>query len=106
VTSTPGTLARPLGDQGLYGKLLAALYRLGVESGPVVSETSATAAVRHAAAGKLSHTMARYQAALAAAEESVQRAQATLATAEELLRRARDLQNRFRELQGIRTQAA
>ena len=69
-----------------------------MESGPAVSETSA--------AGKLSHTMARYQAALAAAEESVQRAQATLATAEELLRHARDLQNRFRELQATRTQAA
>jgi hypothetical protein len=74
-----------------------------MESGPVVSETSATAVVRHAAAGKLSHTMARYQAALAAAEESVQRAQATLAIAEELLRRARDLQHRFRELRATRT---
>jgi hypothetical protein len=77
-----------------------------MEGEPVVSEIGGTAVVRHAAAGKLSHSMARYQAALAAAEESVQRAQATLATAEELLRRARDLQHRFRDLQATRTQAA
>jgi hypothetical protein len=76
-----------------------------MESGPVVSKTSGTAVVRQAA-GKLSHSMARYLAALAAAEEGVQRAQATLATAEDLLRRARDLQHRFRDLQATRTQAA
>lgn len=93
-------------DQSPYGKLLAASYRLGMDSRPAVNETAATTVVRHAAAGELSQTMARCQAALAAAEESVQRAHATLATAEELLRRARGLQNRLRELKATRTQAA
>lgn len=71
-----------------------------------VAETDAATSVEDAAAGRLSQTLARYQALLTAAEESVQRARATLATAEELLRRARDLQNRLREQQASRAQAA
>ena len=101
-------LRQPPWDQGQYGKLLVAAYRLGMESGPAVSQPDATTltVVKGAAGGKLAETTERCRAAIAAAEASLRHAQAGLAVAQERLRHARDAEMRLRAQRARKIPAA
>ncbi len=101
-------LSQPPGDQRQYGKLLAAAYRLGMDSGPAVSLRHATTrtVVELAPGETLAETRARCQAAITAANATVRRAQAALILAQERLHRAQDAEKRFRARRSRKMPAA
>jgi hypothetical protein len=99
VVSRSGTKALSARALGQYGKPPEAAYRLGMDSGPAVSQADAATVtvVKGTPGEKLAETQARCQAVIAAAEASVLHAQAALSAAKARLRRAQEVERNFRE---------